>query len=46
MLGCSSRAGECRSNPSLSSKSERGEVEAVASVKAQGSEDFNTLGGI
>jgi hypothetical protein len=40
----SSRAGECRSNSNLSSKSEKGEVEAVASVDVQGSEDFNTFG--
>jgi hypothetical protein len=42
----SSRAGECRSNSNLSSKSEKGEVEAVASVDVQGSEDFNTFGDI
>jgi hypothetical protein len=42
MLGCSSRAGECRSNSSLSSKSETGKVEAVAIVNVQGPEDFNT----
>jgi hypothetical protein len=42
-LSYSSRAGECRSNSSLSSKSEKGKVVAVASVNAQDLKDFNTL---
>ena len=45
-LSYSSRAGECRSSLSLSSKSEKWEVEVVASVNAQGSKDFNIFGGI
>jgi hypothetical protein len=41
---CSSRAGECRLDGSLSSKSEKEKVETVASVSAQDPEDFFTVG--
>jgi hypothetical protein len=41
-LSYSSRASECRSSSSLSSKSEKKKVEAVASVSAQAPENFVT----
>jgi len=41
-LSYSSRPKECRSNSSLSSKSGKREVEAVASMSSQDPEDFNT----
>jgi hypothetical protein len=41
-LSCSSRAGECRSKLSLSSKSEKERVEVVVSVDTRDPENFNT----
>jgi hypothetical protein len=40
----SNRAGECRSELGLSSKSEKRKVEAVAGASAQDPEDFNAFG--